>query len=194
MEELQIRCLEGRWGRQIEYVLHYPATAGGNTPFDRYWQQRIRQLRRSITREPGWFPTRYASEWQETRRDGRFCSGFLESTRKIGYSDWTLWRVSGTFGTQSPSPILLSSLLGNDWKRTLQPLTIDGLSAIAEGETPFFKGWQHRMGSLMRADRYYLTGEGLCLWFPQETLAPKNAGLPSILLPYDRLDILRHLC
>ena len=39
--------------------------------------------------------------------------------------------------------------------------------------------------------RIYLTGEGLCVWFPQEALGPKNAGLPTVLLPYVCLKNLR---
>ena len=54
----------------------------------------------------------------------------------------------------------------------------------AHGETPFFAGWQRRMAAAMDARRFYLTGEGLCLWFPQQVLGPKNAGLPTVLLPY----------
>ena len=193
MEELQIRVLEGRWGPQVEYALRYPSTDRGSTPFDRYWRQRVQRLRRNIGREPGRFPTKYASEWQETRRDGRFCSGFLEVSRRIGHSDWSLWRMAGTFRTEMGHALPLSALLGQNWKRTLHPLILQRLEHAAAGETPFFCGWQRRMDAFLDGARYYLTGEGLCLWFPQEALAPKNAGLPTVILPYDLLPCLQLL-
>ena len=194
MEELQIALLEGRVGRQVEYAFRYPRTAGGKSPFDRFWRQTVRNLQRQAQREPGRFPTALACEWQETRRDGRFCSGFVDISRKLGYGDWSLWRVSATFWPQSTGPLTLRQLLGNDWQKALQPCVLQKLEGAAAGETPFFRGWQRRAAALLREGRFYLTGEGLCLWFPQETLGPKNAGLPAILLPYDSLDILGRLC
>ena len=194
MEELQIALLEGRIGRQVEYAFRYPQTAGGKSPFDRFWRQTACKLQRQAQREPGRFPTVLACEWQESRRDSRFCSGFLDISRKLGHSDWTLWRVSATFSLQSTGPLALRQLLEHDWQRTLQPFVLKRLEEVSTGETPFFRGWQRRAAVLLRGGRFYLTGEGLCLWFPQETLGPKNAGLPTVLLPYDSLDILRRLC
>ena len=194
MKELQIKLVEGRGRQQVEYALRYPATDGGNTPFDRYWKTQIQRLRYQISRDTGRFPTRYTSEWQLTRQDVRFCSGFLEVYRKIGHSDWAMWRISGTFTTKSDRSLPLQVLLGMNWRKALQPLIIKQFLAISEGETPFFSGWQRRVMLHLSDQRYYLTGEGLCLWFPQDLLAPKNAGLPSVILPYDSLDILRRLC
>lgn len=194
MEELQIALLEGRVGRQVEYAFRYPQTGGGRSPFDRFWRQTVRTLQRQALRESGRFPTTLSCEWQETRRDARFCSGFLDISRKLGHGDWSLWRVSATFSLQSTGPLALRQLLGSDWQKALQPLVLQKLDAAAAGETPFFRGWRRRACTLLREGRFYLTGEGLCLWFPQETLGPKNAGLPTVLLPYDSLDILNRLC
>lgn len=194
MEELQISLLEGRIGRQVEYAFRYPRTAGGKSPFDRFWRQTAHNLQRQAQREPGRFPTTLACEWQETRRDAHFCSGFLEISRRIGHGDWSLWRVSATFSPQSTGPQVLRQLLGRDWQKPLQAPVLQHLDEMSAGETPFFRGWQRRAATLLRDGRFYLTGEGLCLWFPQDTLGPKNAGLPTVLLPYDSLDILNRLC
>ena len=194
MEELQIALLEGRVGRQVEYAFRYPQTASGKSPFDRFWRQTARNLQRQAQREPGRFPTTLSCEWQETRRDERFCSGFVDVSRKVGHSDWSLWRVSATFSRQSAGPLHLRQLLAYDWQKTLQPFVLQRLEKIAEGESHFFRGWQRRAAALLREGRYYLTAEGLCLWFPQEILGPKNAGIPTVLLHYDSLDILNRLC
>ncbi|MBR5537796.1 MAG: hypothetical protein IKU58_07845 [Clostridia bacterium] len=191
MEELQIRLLEGQGARGVTYAFRYPSTGPGDTPFDRWWLQRARQLRQWAVRTPAGYPTAYFSEWQESRRDGRFCSGFLEVSRRVGHSDWSLWRISATFGPVGGRPLPLSGLLGANWKTALQPLVLQRLQAAAQGETPFFRGWQRRACAFLDGGRYYLTDQGLCVWFPQEALAPKNAGLPSVLLPYDCAEILR---
>lgn len=191
MEELQIRILEGSVGSRVTFAFRYPSTGGENPAFDRWWLQRAGQLRQWAAREPARHPTACFSEWQETRRDGRFCSGFLEVSRRIGHGDWSLWRISATFGPGSGRPLLLSSLLGTNWKATLQPLILQRLDPITKGESPFFRGWQRRACAFLDGRRFYLTGEGLCIWFPQEALGPKNAGLPTVLLPYGCLENLR---
>ncbi len=194
MEELQVQVLEGKAGAQVAYAFRYPATLSGRSPFDRYWRGVARQLARQAGREAGRFPTVFSGEWQETRRDGRFCSGFVDISRRIGHNDWTLWRVSATFSPKSPGPLSLGQLLGHDWQRPLQSLVLRRLEELSAGETPFFSTWRRQTARLLARGRYYLTPEGLCLWFPQETLAPKNAGLPTVLLPYDTLDIPDRLC
>lgn len=191
MEELQIRLLEGQGARGVTFAFRYPSTVQGNTPFDRWWLQRIRQLRQWALRTPRGHPTAYFSEWQETRRDGRFCSGFLDVSRRVGHGDWSLWRISATFGPTGGRPILMSALLGHDWKTTLQSPLLQRLQSVSQGETIFFRGWQRRACAFLDGGRYYLTDQGLCVWFPQESLAPKNAGLPTVLLPYDSLENLR---
>ena len=191
MEELQIRVMEGVLNGRATCAFRYPSTEQGDTPFDRWWLQRVRQLRHWAAREPARYPTAYFSEWQETRRDGRFCSGFLDVSRRIGHGDWTLWRISATFGPAGGRPLQVSSLLGVNWKTALQPLIIQRLKPVSEGEAPFFRGWQRRAGAFLDGRRFYLTEQGLCVWFPQEALGPKNAGLPTVLLPYDCLEALR---
>lgn len=192
MEDLRIAVLEGRWGAQVEYAFRYPQTAHGRSSFDRFWRQTAAGLRRQAAGEQGRFPTALASEWQETRRDERFCSGFLEISRRVGHGDWSLWRISATFSKADPGPLPLKRLLGREWQRRLWPSIRERLDAM-EGECLFFRDWQRQAAALLGGGRYYLTGEGLCIWFPQETLGPKNAGLPTVLLPYNTLDILRPL-
>ncbi len=194
MDELNIAVLQGHWGGQVEYAFRYPQTPAGRSPFDRFWLGQAQMLQSRCRREPGHFPTSFASEWQETRRDGRFVSGFLDISRRVGPDSWDLWRISATFTRSSSRPLRLESLLKSDWKTALQSHVLKALNEISEGETPFFRGWQRRVQGQLGQQRFYLTGEGLCLWFPQETLAPRAAGLPTVLLPYDRLDILRPLC
>lgn len=191
MEELEIKVLEGQWGSQVQYALRYPVTAGGGTSFDRYWQRCVQMIQRQCAAEQGRFPTRYASEWQETRRDRRLQSGFLEISRLIGYGDWTLWRSAATFSHGGNRQLLLTDLLGRNWRQLIWKEAVQRMELAAQGETPFFRGWQRRMTASMDARRFYLTGEGLCLWFPQQVLAPKNAGLPTVLIPYDTVKQLK---
>lgn len=194
MKELHIRSSKGKGRGQVTYELHWPTTEMGNTPFDRYWRGQIQQVYRQLTVDPGYIATHYTAEWQLTRQDLRFCSGFLEIYRKVGHSDWSMRRIGGTFSSKSRSALPLQTLVGTNWKKALQPLIFQEMEKLLEAETPFFSDWKWFAAHGLSEYRYYLTGEGLCLWFPQELLGPKNAGLPTVILPYDCLDILGRLC
>lgn len=186
-EKLEIGLLSGQVG-MTEYVLHYPKTAG-NMAFNRWWLQSVEQLRRRCIRAAGAQPAAYSAEWQETLQCPRAISGFLDISRKSGYADWRLWRISATFLTGSMQPAPLNALFLPGRQRRLAPMLEAAVAQLSmQGETPYFRGAEKKALLALHSGGYYLTGEGLALWFPQETLAPRNAGLPTVLLPYEALD------
>ena len=74
-------------------------------------------------------------------------------------------------------------------QQQLRPLLEQRLADLArQAETPFFRAPALRLPAALRSGGYYLTEEGLALWFPQESLAPRNAGLPTVLVPYGALE------
>ena len=70
---------------------------------------------------------------------------------------------------------MLSSLLGQRWKTAVQPLVVQKLQTVAQGETPFFRGWQRRMTAFLDGRRFYLTGEGAK--YSRESGAGETAAL-----------------
>lgn len=54
---------------------------------------------------------------------------------------------------------------------------------IASGESLFFDDWQERMAREFCADRFYLTQEGIAVFYPLYTIAPYAEGIPVFVLP-----------
>lgn len=185
-EKIETGLLSGRAG-MTEYALHYPKT-GSNAQFDRWWLHEVEQLRRKCIQMAGAQSAFYAAEWQETLQSPKALSGFLDISCKRGYANWQMWRVSATFLAEMTRPAPLGALFFPGRQRQLAPMLEAAVEQLAkQTETPFFRGAAQKALLLLSSGGYYLTGEGLALWFPQETLAPRNAGLPTVLLPYEML-------
>ena len=110
-------------------------------------------------------------------------------SRRTGFADWRLLRISATFLAGEPRPAPLSALFLPGRQQQLRPLLEQKLADLArQTETPFYRCPAQGLPAALRSGGYYLTEEGLALWFPQESLAPRNAGLPTVLLPYAALE------
>ncbi len=186
--EIAAGVLSGRAG-MTEYALRYPTTQGRAAAFDRWWRKTAEALRRRCIRESGQLSVRWTAEWQETLQSPRAVSGFLDVGRRAGFADWRLLRISATFLAGEPRPAPLSALFLPGRQQQLRPLLEQRLADLArQAETPFFRAPALRLPAALRSGGYYLTEEGLALWFPQESLAPRNAGLPTVLVPYGALE------
>lgn len=186
--EITTGVLSGRAG-MTEYALRYPVAHEGAAAFDRWWLKQAEALRRRCIREGGQLPTHWAAEWQETLQSPRAVSGFLDVSRRTGFADWRLLRISATFLAGEPRPAPLSALFLPGRQQQLRPLLEQKLADLArQTETPFYRCPAQGLPAALRSGGYYLTEEGLALWFPQESLAPRNAGLPTVLLPYAALE------
>ena len=179
--------LEGRLG-QNDYSIRYPQIDGGRPAFDRFWQQQAFFLRLQCGREQGHYPVELSADWQETRRDEMAASGFLEIRKRIGRADWRLSRISAVFLPGGYHPATMESLFLPGKCRQLPAAAGKKLQILsAEGETPFFRDAPQKGRRLFLQQQFYLTGEGLAVWYPPELLAPRIAGLPTVFFPFEEL-------
>lgn len=184
---LEIGVLAGKTGT-TEYTLRYPKTPEGSTAFDRWWLRETELLRRRCTRIQEPWPVRVSSEWQETLQCPRAISGFVDINRQSGYAGWQLKRISATFFPGEREPVPLSALLlPGMLPRLLPGVEAAVLDMTRQAETPFYRSAEKKALKALPEGGYYLTGEGLAIWLPQETIAPANGGLPTVLLPYESL-------
>ncbi len=190
MGEPHIRVLEG--GRDgLEYRLSYPQT--GVPGVDRFWREHMTALRAQLLRERLSLPLRVRGEWQETRRDAAVFSGFTDVYRTVGYADERMERLSATFFPGGRRPAALGELFLPGGARRLMPILREKVQELAgTGESFFAPAFLSRPMMFVRPQRFYLTGEGLAIWFPQEHVAPRACGIPTLFFPYDEIkDVLR---
>ena len=184
---LEIRQLEEEIGR-AQCLLQRPVLTPDPFGFNAFWQSGVRGLRRRAAayREP--FPARLTADWQETRLDAMAVSGFLDVAICVGYADWRLERIAGTFlrGRRGRTP--LGALLTAEGRRRLHPLISEKVQQLEKrGEAPIFPSRLRKDEVVLHPHRYYLTDEGLAVWFPQESIAPRTAGLPTVFFSFDEI-------
>ena len=54
----------------------------------------------------------------------------------------------------------------------------------AQGIAAYDPQWSKKLRCHFRPQRFYLTPEGLCFFFPMNTIAPPAEGIPTFCLPY----------
>ncbi|MBQ7492238.1 MAG: DUF3298 domain-containing protein [Clostridia bacterium] len=184
---VEVRRWEARLGN-ADCALHWPILTPDPFGFNAFWQGRIRRLRQRTAAANSRFPLRVTADWQETRLDELAVSGFLEIAVCTGYADWRLERISGTFLQGRRGIVPLGALLTVEGRRRLPPLTSEKVEQLSEqGETPFFPPRMRKEEAILQPYCYYLTGEGLAVWFPQESIAPRPAGLPTVFFSFDEI-------
>lgn len=183
---VRLETLEDARGN-VQLCLRYPQLEGGGGE-NAFWRWQALTLREQLLRRPAGILTEIQGEWQETRRDALAYSGFLELHRRAGYADVRMERHSATFLSGGRGPAGLSQLFSAGGAKRLPALCARKVEELSQmGETPFFRECGRLAAGLLRRDRYYLTGEGLAVWFPQESIAPRAAGIPTVFFPFDEL-------
>lgn len=72
------------------------------------------------------------------------------------------------------------------WRRRLLELAAEQLAGQEQqGTLRCREDWRRELHRAFHAHRFYLTEEGLCLFFPPESLAPAAEGVVTVCVPYN---------
>ena len=72
------------------------------------------------------------------------------------------------------------------WRRRLPELAAEQIEdRVRQGTLRCHDGWRREVSRAFHAHRFYLTEEGLCIFFPPEALAPASEGIVTCCVPYD---------
>lgn len=96
-------------------------------------------------------------------------------------------RRGDTWELSSGTPRCLSSFFPphSRWRRSvLEALHAQASERISTGETLYFEDWPDRISSCFDPDRFYLTEQGIALFYPLYTIAPYAEGIPVFSMPY----------
>ena len=99
-----------------------------------------------------------------------------------------LLRRSETWDLSDGSLLPLSRLFPgeNRWRRRLLRAAADQIRRQQElGVARYHPDWQRRLRTAFNADRFYLTEQGLCLFYQMFAIAPAVEGIPVFTLPWD---------
>lgn len=100
-----------------------------------------------------------------------------------------LLRRSETWTLSDGSLLSIDSLFpgGKSWRRQLLCAAADQIRQQQEqGISCYHPDWQHRLRASFKADRFYLTEQGLSFFYQMYAIAPAAEGIPVFTLLWDK--------
>jgi len=96
-------------------------------------------------------------------------------------------RYSDTWNLQKSKRIDLNELFPH--KSNYKEYIIDLINQqigieIANGNNPYFENYSQLINENFKANSFYLTKEGVAIYFQQYDIAPYATGLPTFVIPY----------
>lgn len=126
--------------------------------------------------------------YQVTYQDSRFLSLYTQSCETAPQQKLTL-RRGDTWDLIHGYPVPLSDFFPDrsGWKRQLLALVENEIQRQEQaGISRYHEGWRKALRRHFNTQNYYLTHEGLVLFFPMYALAPAVEGIPAFLFPYGK--------
>jgi len=103
------------------------------------------------------------------------CQEIRADRRALKSCDCTLWRI------REGAPVSFKEWTKKSVpRRVLTAATREGLTALQKGGVFLHGDWETTFSRWMLLRRFYLTDEGLALFFPQCTIAPSVEGIITV--------------
>lgn len=119
---------------------------------------------------------------QITCQEGDLLSLFQDGMEQVGYDRPVTVRRGDTWSLAQGAPRTLGSFFpkGRRWKkRVLEQVAEQITHRLAGGESLLDPDCLHRLRSASDPEHFYLTGEGIQVFFPMYVLGPSAEGVPS---------------
>ena len=127
-------------------------------------------------------------DYQVTWNQNGLWSLYTQSREILGTGTPFLRRWGDTWDLTSGFPLPLSACCPRTYpwrKQLLAELTRTVRSQEAAGASRFYENWHRALRQHLNPRNFYLTEQGLALFYPMQTIAPSLAGLPVFRIPYD---------
>ena len=146
---------------------------------------------RALAEKAGGFAP-YELQWTVavTWRHRGLLSLVEDRTLRLGLRGTCRSRRSVTLQEQTGQPVPLARLidLPRSRKRILARVLVQAEALNADG-CSLYRDWRRRCIVGFHPERYYLTGDGIVIWYPWLFLGPAGIGSPSFLVPWSDLDM-----
>ena len=100
-------------------------------------------------------------------------------------------RSSDTWNLQKSKRIDLNELFPHN--SNYKQYIIDSINRqiedkISSGDSPYFENYSQLVADTFKPGNYYLTSDGVVIYFQQYDIAPYSTGLPTFTIPYTQSD------
>ena len=127
--------------------------------------------------------------YQVTYNEGGLWSLYTQSREQGPGGQTALLRRGDTWDLASGYPVALSALFPrrSGWRRRLlEAVEAEAAQRTAAGVSQYHEGVRRRQRQYFNPQNFYLTGEGLAVFYPMYAIAPAMEGIPVFTIPYGR--------
>ena len=127
--------------------------------------------------------------YQVTYNEGGLWSLYTQSREQGPGGQTALLRRGDTWDLASGYPVALSALFPrrSGWRRRLlEAVEAEAAQRMAAGVSQYHEGVRRRLRQYFNPQNFYLTGEGLAVFYPMYAIAPAMEGIPVFTIPYGR--------
>ena len=127
-----------------------------------------------------------------TYEEGGLSSLYLDVTERRGGARPLTVRTADTWERKSGTPLPLSHFLPTSphWRRlAVEEVQHQALDRLQGGESLFYEDVEERAARHFSPRRFYLTQEGLLLFYPMWSLGSPAEGIPEFYLPDAQLPL-----
>ena len=127
--------------------------------------------------------------YQVTYNEGGLWSLYTQSREQGPGGQTALLRRGDTWDLASGYPVALSALVPrrSGWRRRLlEAVEAEAAQRTAAGVSQYHEGVRRRLRQYFNPQNFYLTGEGLAVFYPMYAIAPAMEGIPVFTIPYGR--------
>lgn len=124
-----------------------------------------------------------------TLEEGDILSLYLEITERVGAARPLTVRCADTWDLTTGTPLFLGAFLPRPLrgkKRLLAELKAQAARRLEGGESLFFQDVEERVAAYFSPRRFYLTQDGIALFFPMLSLGSAAEGVPVFYLQRER--------
>ena len=127
--------------------------------------------------------------YRVTYNEGGLWSLYTQSREQGPGGQTALLRRGDTWDLASGYPVALSALFPrrSGWRRRLlEAVEAEAAQRTAAGVSQYHEGVRRRLRQYFNPQNFYLTGEGLAVFYPMYAIAPAMEGIPVFTIPYGR--------
>jgi hypothetical protein len=127
------------------------------------------------------------TDFFETYNQNCAISLYFDQYEYAGGAHGLTVRYSDTWNLQKSKRIELSELFPH--KTNYKEYIIDTINQqikeeIAGGNNPYFENYSELVNENFKVNNFYLTEDGVAIYFQQYDIAPYATGLPTFIIPY----------
>lgn len=122
-----------------------------------------------------------------TYNEDGLLSLYMDAWEQAGGAHGMTVRCADVWDLRDGGPRSLGSFFPprSRWRRELLTAVRTQIEArIATGESIYFDDWEKRVETAFDPGRFYLTGEGITVFYPLCSLAPYVEGIPTFSIPW----------